>query len=75
MNVDKKIKQDKISIDLYTTSRDVLNSEDCVATGPICKTKIKVVMNPVPADKYFNALEELCSQRTIAAASGKATTE
>jgi hypothetical protein len=69
------MKQDTISINLSTTAIDVLKSDDLGATGPIFQTKIRAIINPAPAERYFRALDERCSHNTIAAESGKAKIE
>ena len=70
MNVDEKTKQDKISINLSITAPEVLKSDGIAATGPKLQTRIRVIINPVPAEQYFNMFDDRCSHTTIAAASG-----
>jgi hypothetical protein len=48
----------------------VLISDDIAATGAICEMKNRLITKPVLADKHFKTIGELCSQTTIAAASG-----
>jgi hypothetical protein len=40
------------------------------ATGPKFQIRIRVIINPAPAEQYFKALDERCSQNTIATESG-----
>lgn len=59
-----------ISINLSITAPEVLKSDDIAATGSILQTRIRVIINPVPAEQYFKAIAERCSHATIAAESG-----
>jgi len=70
INNEEKIKQDKISINLSITAAEVLKSNDIEATGSILQTRIRLIINPTPAEQYFNILDERCSHTTIAAESG-----
>lgn len=70
VSVVDKIKHENTRTNLSTTANDVLISDDIAATGPICEMKNRLIIKPVLADKHFKTIGELCSQTTIAAASG-----